>query len=146
MPTKRLVIVGDGPEMAKVKRHATPNISILGHQPHQKFRELMQRARAFIFAGEEDFGITLVEAQACGTPPIAFGRGGAREIVIPGATGVLFSEQSESAIISAIDAFEAQRFDPKDLRRNAERFSPETFRCRFLETVQAEYRRLADKF
>jgi len=82
MPDRKLVVVGDGPELAKVKAKAGPNVEILLYQPFEVLKDLMQRARAFVFAAEEDFGITLVEAQACGTPVIALGKGGALETVV----------------------------------------------------------------
>lgn len=82
MPDKRLVVIGDGPELARCKAVAAPNVELLGYQPFEVLRDYMQRARAFVFAAEEDFGITPVEAQACGTPVIAFGRGGACETIV----------------------------------------------------------------
>jgi glycosyltransferase involved in cell wall biosynthesis len=93
----------------------------------------MQRARAFVFAAEEDFGIMPVEAQACGTPVIAFGRGGALETVISGGpnslpTGLFFHEQTEEALMAAVDHFEQLRIDPLDCRRQAEKFGPARFR------------------
>ncbi|KIZ33139.1 glycosyl transferase family 1, partial [Raoultella ornithinolytica] len=83
MPDKKLVVIGDGSEMDKVKSKAGANISILGYQPDSVMQEHMQKAKAFVFAAEEDFGITPVEAQACGTPIIAYGKGGALETVRP---------------------------------------------------------------
>lgn len=139
MPDKKLVIIGDGPEFHRIKRMATANISLLGHQPHNILREHMQNARAFVFSAEEDFGITLVEAQASGTPVIAYGRGGARETVIHGETGLLFDAQTETAIIRAVEAFEQTSFHPEAIRRNAERFSIEKFRKFFMEAVEYEY-------
>lgn len=76
MPDKKLIVIGDGPEMKKIKSRATKNIEILGYQSDQIMQDYMQKAKAFVFAAEEDFGITPVEAQACGTPVIAFGKGG----------------------------------------------------------------------
>jgi glycosyltransferase involved in cell wall biosynthesis len=131
MPTRRLVVVGDGPEMAKIRRLATPNVTLLGYQPGAVLRDNMQRARAFLFAAEEDFGIVPIEAQACGTPVIAYGKGGALETVIgfgPSATGVFFSEQTIDAIIAAVERFEATPIDPKTCRSHAERFSNAVFR------------------
>ena len=82
MPNKKLVVIGDGPDFEKIKAKAGSNIQILGYQPFEILKDYMQRAKAFVFAAEEDFGITPVEAQACGTPVIAFGKGGALETVI----------------------------------------------------------------
>ncbi|EFR41455.1 glycosyltransferase, group 1 family protein [Selenomonas sp. oral taxon 137 str. F0430] len=90
MPEKRLVVIGDGPEFGKIKKKAGSNVTLLGYQPFEVLRDKMQKAKAFVFAAEEDFGIIPVEAQACGTPVIAYGRGGALETVIPGRTGVFF--------------------------------------------------------
>ncbi len=148
MPDKRLVVVGDGPELRHLKRLAGTNVEILGFRTNEAVRDYMQRARAFLFAAEEDFGIVLVEAQACGTPVIAYGRGGATEIVIPlgspGPTGVFFAEQSLAAIVTAVDVFERNRhlFEPGNCRRNAERFSREQFRRTFSAFVTASLRRV----
>lgn len=133
MPQYRLVVVGDGPEMAKLRAKAKANVELLGYQHFTNLQDLMQRARAFIFAAEEDFGITPVEAQACGTPVIAFGKGGALETVDASGerpTGLFFGEQSVASICEAVDQFEScrDRFEPEQCRRNAERFSTERFR------------------
>lgn len=135
MPQKQLVVIGDGPELEKVKRKAGRNVEILGYQPFQVLQDLMRRARAFVFAGEEDFGITVVEAQACGTPVIAFGKGGALETVIGAGshakpTGVFFPSQTVWSLIEGVNAFERQAdlFQPEHCRQNALRFSRERFR------------------
>ena len=132
MPDKKLIVIGDGPQFDKVKQAATPNITILGYQPFNVLRDHMQRAKAFVFAAEEDFGIIPVEAQACGTPVIAFGKGGALETVIDGKTGVLFHEQTEAAIRNAVTQFETQfNFEPRNIRQHAESFSTERFNSQF---------------
>ncbi|WP_321884383.1 glycosyltransferase family 4 protein [Paraburkholderia bannensis] len=142
MPQRRLVVIGDGPDFERAAALATPNVSVLGFQPDSVLIDHMQRARAFVFAAEEDFGISLVEAQACGTPVIAFGRGGAREIVIDSpdseqATGLFFKEQSASAIIDAVERFEARApVDPAVCRNNAMRFTGERFRREFMNVVE----------
>lgn len=82
MPERKLVVIGDGPDMRKIREKATPNVEIMGYQPFSVLQEKMQRAKAFVFAAEEDFGISVVEAQACGTPVIAYGKGGALETVL----------------------------------------------------------------
>ena len=106
MPQRRLVVIGDGPSFDQVKAKATSNVELLGFLPTAELREMMRRARAFVFAAEEDFGITVVEAQAQGTPVIAFGRGGVTEIVrgLDSAqpTGVFFREQTAEAIVAAV--------------------------------------------
>ena len=144
MPERKLVVIGDGPEMALVRRLATSNVTILGYQDDATLRDYMRRARAFVFAAEEDFGIMPVEAQACGTPVIAFGRGGSLETVIGPEnlrpTGLFFHSQNEAAIVEAVDDFEASesRFTPENCRANAERFSRATFRKNFMAIVEAE--------
>jgi glycosyltransferase involved in cell wall biosynthesis len=144
MPQRRLVVIGDGPEMRRVRSKASPNVEVLGRLPTPGVRDYMQRARAFLFAGVEDFGIVIVEAQACGTPVIAFGRGGAAEIV-QGDTGVLFGEQTADALIEAVHRFEQDpaRFAPANCRENAMRFDRERFRSRFEELVRSHWERFS---
>jgi O-antigen biosynthesis alpha-1,3-mannosyltransferase len=136
MPERRLIVIGDGPELPKIRKMAAPNVSILGRQSFNVVRDHMQRARAFVFAAQEDFGIAPVEAQACGTPVIAYGRGGAVETVIDGQTGIFFHEQSAPALVESVRRFEAMgRFDPLRIRANAKRFSSERFRHEFARLV-----------
>lgn len=157
MPGRRLVVIGDGPEMDKIRRLAGPNVELLGYQPDAVLRDRMARARAFVFAAEEDFGIVPVEAQACGTPVIAFGKGGALETVVatrpqvgrptggqptgpqstaPQSTGAFFAEQTAAAIERAVEAFEAAPpIAPAACRANAERFSAARFRAEFAAIV-----------
>jgi len=148
MPDRRLRVIGDGPERGKIARLANgrSNIELLGYQPAQVLREAMQSARAFVFAAEEDFGIMPVEAQACGTPVIAYGRGGACETVIDGRTGLLFEEQSVRGIRQAVEAFEtrAGTFDAGAIRRHAETFSQERFRETFSRCVESAWWRFRD--
>ncbi|WP_321909334.1 glycosyltransferase family 4 protein [Paraburkholderia sp. J11-2] len=140
MPERRLVVIGDGPDMNKVRAKATPNVEVLGYQPFAVLHDRMRRAKAFVFAAEEDFGISVVEAQACGTPVIAFGKGGALETVRDTGsrpTGIFFEEQNADAIIAAVDSFESDpgRFRAEDCRANAERFSSRHFREQFFARV-----------
>lgn len=133
MPDKKLVVVGDGTEFEKTKEIAEENITLMGYQPFEVLKEKMQKAKAFVFAAEEDFGITPVEAQACGTPVIAYGRGGALETVCgldsDAPTGVFFSEQSAKSIIEAVEVFEknADKITADNCRKNAERFGIDIF-------------------
>jgi glycosyltransferase involved in cell wall biosynthesis len=137
MPERKLVVIGDGPDFKKIRSKAGRNVELLGFQPAAVMRSYLQQARAFVFAAEEDFGIVTVEAQACGTPVIAFGRGGSRETIIDGVTGIFFHEQSTAEIRSAIQKFERIRdsFDPKVIRNNAERFSTGRFKKEFKDFV-----------
>ena len=156
MPNKRLVVIGEGPEFERCKAVATPNVELLGYQPFDVLRDHMQRAQAFVFAAEEDFGIVPVEAQACGTPVIAFGRGGACETVVgldaaappvaslgAAPTGLFFAEQSVAAIVAAVERFESlrERFTPQACRDNALRFAPERFRAEFTDFVEGSWQR-----
>jgi glycosyltransferase involved in cell wall biosynthesis len=144
MPDKKLVVIGDGPEWQKVAGKAGKNVEMLGYQPPEALRHYLQRARAFVFAAEEDFGIAPIEAQACGTPVIAFGKGGVTESIIPGETGLFFREQTCESLRRAVSEFELMphRFDPIRIRKNAERFSVSHFRSQFAAFVEREW----DKF
>ncbi|MBU2782801.1 glycosyltransferase family 4 protein, partial [Acidithiobacillus caldus] len=152
MPDKRLVVIGDGPDFAKVRAKAGPNVQLLGFAGAEVLRDHLQRARAFIFAAEEDFGIAPLEAQACGTPVIAFGKGGALETIVPlpeaesdepslAPTGVFFYEQSVAAIKAAVERFETAgvAITPEACRENALRFAPERFRAEFTACVEREW-------
>jgi len=124
---KRLLVVGEGSERPKLERHARPNIRFLGAQPRSALREAMQHARALVFPGEEDFGIVMAEALACGTPVVAFQRGGAREIVTESETGVLFEDQTADSLLEGIARFEKTRLNPLAMRTSALRFSRQRF-------------------
>jgi glycosyltransferase involved in cell wall biosynthesis len=146
MPDKRLVVIGAGPEFGKIEAKAGKNVKLLGHQPGDVLIDYIQRARAFIFAAEEDFGITPVEAQACGTPVIAFGRGGATETVVGSGgadvqTGIFFSEQNVHSIIDAVGQFEreSESIMASTCRMNALRFSEEKFRHNFTAAVDRQW-------
>ncbi len=133
MPDKKLIVIGDGPDLEKVRANAGDNVELLGFQPLDVLKHYMQRAKAFIFAADEDFGIMPVEAQACGTPVIAYGKGGVLETVIEGKTGLFFEEQSSQKIIQAVRHFEelAGGFEPAVIRKHAESFSASRFRSDF---------------
>jgi glycosyltransferase involved in cell wall biosynthesis len=133
LPEKKLVVIGDGPDFDKVRQDAGPNITFLGFQPTDVLKDHMQRARAFVFAAEEDFGIMPLEAQSCGTPVIAFGKGGALETVVDGVTGVFFYNQTNVDLMAAVKAFEDLHdyFDSQVIRKQALKFSREQFRKTF---------------
>lgn len=141
MPEKKLVVIGTGPDFEKIKAQAGPNVTLLGYQPFDVLRDHMQRARAFIFAAEEDFGIVPLEAQACGTPVIAYGKGGALETVRgldhPQPTGVFFNPQTPQALQEAVLTFEAaaSRFQPQKIREHAQAFNQQRFREEFVSFV-----------
>lgn len=137
MPDKKLVVIGDGPDFAKIQKIAQgrSNIQLMGYQPFSVLKDHMQRAKAFVFAAEEDFGITPVEAQACGTPVIAYGRGGALETVRglnikDKPTGVFFDKQNKDCLIKAINYFEdnKRKIQFKDCRENAMNFDIDNFK------------------
>lgn len=142
MPERRLHVVGDGQQSAKLRKLAGPNISFLGFVPRADYVREVSHAQALVFAGCEDFGIALAEAQASGTPLIAFKRGGANDIVRPlGAdpspTGILFERQTVDAIKDAVAHFESDKsaISPAACRENAERFAPDRFRREISEAV-----------
>ncbi len=118
MPDKKLVVIGDGPDFKKIQKLAGQNITLLGYQPFEVLKHYMSKAKAFVFAAEEDFGILPVEAQACGTPVIAYGKGGVLESVVENKTGVYFHKQQPGAIIKAIELFENE-IDNFDHNENA---------------------------
>jgi len=142
MPHRRLLVVGDGPEMRAIAAIGTPNVELLGYQSDERIRDIVAGARAYVFAGTEDFGITAVEMQAAGTPVIAYRMGGIPETVIgpeqPNPTGLLFTEQTEEAIIGAIDTFERHRglFGVEACVANAAGFSVQRFRSAFAAFVE----------
>lgn len=141
---KRLVIIGSGPDLAKLRRLASPGVTLLGWQSDDVIRDHLRRAKALLFPGEEDFGIVPLEAQACGTPVIAFGRGGATETILdaqshaPG-SGLFFGERTTASLIAAIRWFEAhpERFSPQVCRAQAERFAAERFETELLGHLAA---------
>lgn len=137
MPDKKLIVIGTGPDFDKIQRIAQghENIKLMGYQPFSVLKEHMQKAKAFVFAAEEDFGITPVEAQACGTPVIAYGKGGALETVKglevkDNPTGVFFYKQDEESLVKAIRYFEKnlEKIQFEDCRKNALNFSISKFK------------------
>ncbi|MEX2583386.1 MAG: glycosyltransferase [Gemmatimonadota bacterium] len=135
---RRLVIVGDGADRRRLQSLAGPTVEFRGRLADEEVADLYARCRAFLFPGFEDFGIAPVEAQAAGRPVVAYGRGGAAETVIDGATGVLFMEQSADSLVDAILQFEKLTFDPTICRRNAERFDRAEFRRRLSRAIERQ--------
>jgi glycosyltransferase involved in cell wall biosynthesis len=145
LPDRRLVVIGDGPQMPLVRAKAGPNVTLLGHQPHAELLRWLRGARAYLFAAVEDFGIAPLEAQAVGTPVIAYA-GGALPETIPGLDapepcGVLYDEQTPAGIRAGVRAFEAaaDRISSEACRRNALRFAPDRFRREFADFVAREW-------
>lgn len=132
-----LVVVGDGPDLPHIQRIAKENIKIMGYQPDPVVTDLMNRARAFVYMAREDFGIAMVEAQAAGCPVIAYGKGGATEIVLDGETGLLFEQQTEAGLVEAVLRFESMKLGSKAAHKNAARFSSERFRQEFLSHIRS---------
>ncbi|MFN3874110.1 MAG: glycosyltransferase [Ignavibacterium sp.] len=129
MPDKRLVVAGTGPELNKLKNKFLVNVEFIGYQDENTMKGLMQKARAFVFSAEEDFGIVVVEAMACGTPVIALNKGGTAETVIDGKTGILFNDQTVENIKEAVKRFEKieDTFNHKDIAEHTKKFSRQIF-------------------
>ncbi len=138
---KKLVVIGTGQNAAQLQKGAGPTVTFLGWLSNEEIREHLRKCKALLFPGEEDFGIVPVETNACGTPVICFGKGGATETINPlesnAPTGVWFSEQTVDAVINAIEQREKFDFDPKGLREQALKFSRETYRTKMLEIIES---------
>jgi glycosyltransferase involved in cell wall biosynthesis len=134
---RRLLVVGSGPEIARLKAKAGPTVEFLGRRDDAEVAGLYARCKALLFPGFEDFGITPLEAQAAGRPVIAFGRGGATETVVDQVTGVLFPEQSVEALVDAIERLDRMSIAPAACRENAMRFDVSVFRQRMSAAVDA---------
>lgn len=146
MPRRKLVVIGDGPQMGALQSHCPPNVTLMGWQPDAVVREYLANAQAFVFAAHEDFGISPVEAQACGTPVIAYGAGGSVETVRdvrtkPEPTGLLFEHQTPASLVQAVEAFDelAVRIEPDACRRWAETFSEARFAGQFKALIETSW-------
>lgn len=140
-PNRQLQVIGDGPERGRLQKNLPPNVRFLGRQPQRVVAEALRGAKALLFPAEEDFGLVPVEAQAAGTPVIAYARGGGSESIVEGVTGVLFQEQTAASLGAAMDQAEATRFDPAVLRQNAMRFSAGVFRNTLGQWLASEWSR-----
>lgn len=136
LPQERLIVVGEGRDRATLEAHAPPNVTFLGRQSHEQVRELLRHCKAFIFPGLEDFGIAPVEALSAGRPVIAFAGGGALDTVVPGIAGEIFAEQTVECLYRTLSVFDAQAYRPQDCRSQAERFSTDNFKEKFLAYVE----------
>ncbi|WP_083392629.1 glycosyltransferase [Rhodobacter xanthinilyticus] len=143
-PDLRLVVSGDGPDMARVRALAGPNVTLLGHVSQATLIDHLQRCRGFVFAAMEDFGIAPVEAQACGAPVVALGAGGTAETVrgleSAAPTGVHFEAQTPQSLLAGVDRLIAEEANlrPSEIRANAEGFSPAMFRTRLTDLIEAQ--------
>lgn len=144
---KKLLVIGDGPDMGKIKSKASKNIELLGFADDKTMADLMGQAKAFVFAAEEDFGITPVEAQACGTPVICFGSGGTLETVREGISGLYFMEQNIRELLAAVDKFEQSydKFDPIKIRENSLKFSRTRFESEIKSYVEKKYEEFKER-
>lgn len=136
LPDERLVVVGDGRDLASLQAAASDNVTFLGRQSRERIRELLRGCKAFIFPGLEDFGIAPVEAMSAGRPVIAYAGGGALDTVAPGVSGELFSQQRAESLLGALQSFDADAYDPAACRRQAERFSTENFRSKLIAYLE----------
>lgn len=133
---KKLVVIGDGPEKEKLEKVANENVTFLGRQPDEVVKKYMSECKALLFPGEEDFGIVPVEAQACGRPVIAYGKGGVLDTVINGKTGVYFKEQTVESLKEAIIKFEKMKFNKNEIRKHALEFDEKVFQNKIKEYIE----------
>ena len=139
MPEKKLLVIGDGPDREKIEALRSKNTKLLGHLDFAKMLKYMQKAKAFVFVAEEDFGIVPVEAQACGTPVLAYGKGGALETVEDKVSGTFFYEQTVDAIVKGVNKIDKMVFYPQQVRKNAEKFSKQRFEKEFKIEIENLY-------
>ncbi|WP_166241158.1 glycosyltransferase [Paenibacillus turpanensis] len=133
---KPLIIIGDGYDRPRLQALAGPTVQLLGELPDEQVNEYFAKCQAFIMPGEEDFGITPLEAQACGRPVIAFRKGGSLETIVEGETGLFFDEQSADHVKKAILDFETKTFDRQQIRNHAELFSEERFKSQMMDFIR----------
>lgn len=133
---KKLVVIGEGPEKEKLEKLANENVTFLGRQTDEVVKKYMSECKALLFPGEEDFGIVPVEAQSCGRPVIAYGKGGVLDSVIDGKTGVFFKEQTVESLKEAINKFETMKFDKEEIRKHALEFDESVFQEKIRKFVE----------
>ncbi len=133
---RRLDVIGSGPQIDRLKSIAGPTIRFLGFCSDDVILQAYRECRAFLFPGLEDFGITPLEAQSCGRPVLAYGRGGALETIVDGTTGLFFPEQNSESLLNAIEEFEAMSWNPVSIRKHAEKFDKESHNTRLLEVLR----------
>ena len=141
---RELTVIGDGPELKRLRREAPPNVELVGHTTAEDLVHRYQNAVALVFPGEEDFGIVPLEAMACGTPIIGYGSGGLLDTCVDGKTGMFFYEQSATAIKEAIDGFESSgvEYSAEQISRHANAFSPDAFKTGIRKHIETAHRRL----
>ena len=142
---KPLVVIGDGPEYDKLKKIANDNIVFLGRVSDEVIKDHYSKCKGLIFPGEEDFGITPLEAMASGRPVVAYGRGGALETVIDGKTGVFFKEQTVESLIDGVNKLENIKFNKNEIRKHAEQFDEEIFKKKISSYVESKYTEFLSK-
>ena len=145
MPDKRLIIVGNGDDEDKVKSKAGKNVEFVDYQTGDKLKEYFRKAKAFVFAAEEDFGITVIEAMACGTPVIALNKGGTAETVVDGINGIHFNEQTALSIKDAVERFENKKdtYDYKSIAEYTKQFDRKIFENKIRNFID---QKLSEKF
>ena len=137
--SKPLDIIGSGPELKNLQAIAGPTVRFRGFLSDHEIRESYRSCRAMLFPGFEDFGMTPLETQSCGRPVLAYGKGGALETIIEGKTGLFFKEQTTEALLEAMEAFEQQNWDPKEIRRHAETFGRSTHIKNITDVISTGY-------
>jgi len=142
MPDKKLVVIGMGEEYETIKKIAHTNIIILGYQDTKVLISYMQRAKAFVYAAVEDFGIVPIEAMACGTPVIALNKGGTAETIVDGMNGIHFEEQTIESIIKAVLKFDTLDFQAKNIVKHAENFSTDRFKTEMINFISSKLEKI----